>query len=99
MGEGPDPEVASDREAIAGVGDERTGKLDSHVLVRTVRAVRRRVPPEPEVGGPHPCLAQEGQAALGARRVSQQVQADLVFVPERIVEPTLLVLLLTCVRP
>ena len=43
-GEGLDPDVASDREAIAGVRDEGAGKLDGHVLARA-----RRCPPKAPV--------------------------------------------------
>ncbi len=76
--------MASYREGIAGIGHVGPGKLDGHVLVRAVGALRRRLSPEPEVGGSHPGLAQEGQPTLGVRRVSQEVQADVVFVAERV---------------
>ena len=78
----PDSASAVGWEDIAGVGHEGAGKLDCHFLVRAVGALRRHLSPEPEVGGSHPRLAQEGQPTLGVRRVSQEVQTDVVFVAE-----------------
>jgi len=97
--EGLDPDVVADREGIAGVGNEGAGKLDGRVLAGALGALGGRLPPEPEVGGSHPGLAQERQPSLGVRRVPQQVQADVVFVAERVVEPPLFVLLFARVRP